>query len=69
MQAAPLNESFENSDNIVNIKIQGSDSNSVKQFKVLKVRLMFRSMHVKHKSMNHLKPVFHDFRTNKQKRM
>ena len=32
-----MNESFENSENIVNIKIQGSESDSVKQFKVLKV--------------------------------
>ena len=37
MDASSLNESFENSENVVNIKIQGSESNSVKHFKLLKV--------------------------------
>ena len=37
MDASSLNESLENSENVVNIKIQGSESNSVKHFKVLKV--------------------------------
>ena len=32
-------ESFENSDNVVHIKIQGSDSHSVKQFQAIKVSI------------------------------
>ena len=41
MQSTAQDESFENSENIVNIKVQGSDSKSVKQFKVLKVSLTY----------------------------
>ena len=36
VQSTTQDESFENSDNIVSIKVQGSDSKSVKLFKVLK---------------------------------
>ena len=39
VHSAPLNVSFENSDNVVNIKIQGAESDTVKQFKTLKVSL------------------------------
>ncbi|CAB4024176.1 NFATC2-interacting -like [Paramuricea clavata] len=36
VHSAPLNVSFENGDNVVSIKIQGSESDTVKQFKTLK---------------------------------
>ena len=37
MLSTVQDESFENSDDVVNIKVQGSESGSVKKFKVLKV--------------------------------
>lgn len=37
MQAVPLNESLENSQNTVRIKFRGSEKESEKQLKVVKV--------------------------------